>query len=476
MRKVNFPFAHKLALSMILLIIFGMVAFGALMIRDQNQLFETQMHSYAKILIYELSASAKESYLTSDTLDLDAIVKNLSQYSEVPGIAFYSEEKQILTSAGLIPQVVTFPDSTKTIITQHWTPPGQAETYLSYIGGIAYKDITMGYVLVTFDQSLYTHARIRTLYTIILITIILVLLTILVAFFLGKRLSKPIEDLVDASNAISTGNYKIRFDDRRNDEFGILMESLNVMAEGLLHKESVEQAFSRYVSPKVAQEVLSNLQDVNLGGQQIDASVLFVDIIGYSKLSQHLEPDEITQMLNEYFSYIDQAAQIYGGHVDKYIGDCAMLVFGVPEKDEHHSFQAVSCALLIQKMISTINIQRERNNQLAVNFHIAANSGLMLAGNMGSHQRMEYTVIGDSVNLASRIASYAHNNEVIIPDTMMSRPGIKDNFYVEEKTRLNLRSHDQPITLYRVTGCINNNNVDLTTNMEKLLNYDFNQK
>ena len=120
MPKVNFPFAHKLALSMVVLIVSGMLALGGLIIKDQNKLFEKQMHSYAKILIYQLSASANESYLTSDTLDLDVLVKNLSQYQEILGIAFYSEERLPLSKKGSVPDTVIFPKTTDEIATQHW--------------------------------------------------------------------------------------------------------------------------------------------------------------------------------------------------------------------------------------------------------------------------------------------------------------------------------------------------------------------
>jgi len=501
MTKVNFPFAHKLALSMVVLIVSGMVLLGGLIIQDQHKLLEKQMHSYAEILIHQLSTTATESFLTSDTLDLDVLVKNLSQHSEILGIAFYSDEKRSLSSSGTIPSPADFPESSKKISSQQWeriepaSEPQQQQsarqtlsqltqqtigstmTYLSFIGAVTYKkDITIGYVLLTFDQTLLTQARLKTIYTIALTSIVLILLTILSAFFLGKRLSRPIEELVDVSNAISKGNYKIRFDERRNDEFGVLMHSLNIMAEGLLKKESVEKAFSRYMSPKVAHEILGNLESINLGGQQLDASVLFVDIINFTKLSQSMKPAQTNQLLNEYFAYIAQAAQVYRGHVDKYIGDCVMLVFGVPEQDEQHSFQAISCALLIQKVVASLNKQRSAANRPILNFHIAANSGLMLAGNMGSQQRMEYTVIGDSVNLASRIASYSQNNEVIIPDTMLERPGIKEHFNFERKERIKIRGHDEPVTLYRIIDCSKNNQLNLTRNVEKLINHDFSEK
>lgn len=492
MQKVNFPFARKLALSMIVLIVSGMLLLGGLIIHDQNKLLEKQMHSYAQILIHQLAASATEGFLTSDSLDLDVLVKNIAQHQEILGISFYSDEQQQLKTYGLIPTSLDFPDSGNEISTLSWLPAAAESKvektlipaflgntdlpYLSFIGNVNYQDVTIGYVLLTFDQSLFIQARNKTLYTIALTTIILIILSIVFAFLLGKRLSRPIEALVDASDAISKGNYKIRFDDRRDDEFGILMHSLNIMADGLLQKESVEKAFSRYLSPSVAQEILGNLESVNLGGQQMDASVLFVDIIGFTKLSKTMKPAKTNQLLNEYFSYISQAASIYGGHVDKFMGDCVMLVFGVPKQDEHHSYQAVSCALLIQKIISALNQQRKARNRVPVNFHIAANSGLMLAGNMGSEQRMEYTVIGDAVNLAARIASCAQNNEVIIPDTMLARPGIKDNFDVEKKDSIQIRGHEHPVTLYRVNSCINKDQINLTKNMDKLIKHDFSKK
>ncbi len=492
MQKVSFPFAHKLALSMIALIVSGMLILGGMVIHDQNKLLEKQMHSYAKILIHQLSASATEGFLTSDTLDLDVLVKNIAQHSEILGIAFYSDEKQARSSHGLIPTVLNFPKSVNEISTLAWLPsPSDAEIskpinqtfifssnlpYLSYIGSVNYQEVTIGYVLLTFDQSLFIQARNKTLYTIIFTTIVLMALSVIFAIMLGERLSRPINELVSASKAISKGDYKFRFNERRNDEFGLLMKSLNIMADGLLHKESVEKAFSRYLSPTVAQEILGNLESIDLGGEQVEASVLFVDIIGFTELSQTMEPEKTNQLLNHYFSYLSQAAGIYGGHVDKFMGDCIMLVFGVPNKDEHHSYQAISCALLIQKIISNINSKRISQKMTPVNFHIAANSGLVLAGNMGSTQRMEYTVIGDAVNLASRIASHAKDNEVIIPETMLAYRGVKEYFELERKDSIKIRGHEKEVILYRVKTCTNKSQLNLTKNMDKLINYDSNEK
>ena len=101
---------------------------------------------------------------------------------------------------------------------------------------------------------------------------------------------------------------------------------------------------------------LKDLDEVHLGGHHVEASVLFADIVGFTSMSEKMSPKEVNALLNEYFNYIALAANAYNGHIDKYIGDCAMLVFGVPEEDPEHSFHAVGCAILIQRIIESLNI------------------------------------------------------------------------------------------------------------------------
>ncbi len=476
MPKVIFPFAYKLALVMIILIGTGMSLLGTLIIRNQNQLLEKQMHAYATILIQELRASAKEILLTSDNLGLNTLVNEVTQEPEIPGAAFYSDEKILLGHNGYIPPQPVFPEN-KEIQRYYWKHPEQSrnEKYLSYIGIVPYKDIILGYVLLTYDQSPFRLARQQTLYTIILTTLMLFIFSILISFWIGKRFSRPIEELVHASKAITQGDYDIRLNQQRNDELGVLMHAVNDMAEGLLRKQKMEKAFSRYLSPNVAREVLNDLDFAKLGGEQIEASVLFVDIIGFTELAKEISAETLSQLLNDYFSYISQAAQMYSGHVDKYIGDCAMLVFGVPKYNRHHAYKAIACALLIQQLISELNRQRMTKNQPIANFHIAANSGLMLAGNMGSNQRMEYTVIGDAVNLASQLAGYALNNEIVVPDSMLEYPEIKKSFTYKIKKAVTLPVQNKSLKLYNIVSFsdpLQHNS--LSTNLEKLLNHDFN--
>jgi adenylate cyclase len=257
---------------------------------------------------------------------------------------------------------------------------------------------------------------------------------------------------MDASRAIGEGKYEYRIDERRNDEIGYLINSFNHMAEGLLQKNQVESAFSKYVSPNVAREVLNNLQEVKLGGKHVTGTVLFADIVDYTSISNRLTPQDTVDLLNEYFSYIDQACKLYNGSIDKYMGDCAMAIFGIPEQDEEHVFNAISCGLLIQRMVNHVNRERVNNGKFPVLFRIGINTGEMLAGNMGSQDRMQYTVVGDAVNLASRLCTFAGPGELAISSDIADIAAVADRIIAEPNRNIQLRSREIPVKTFIVRG------------------------
>jgi adenylate cyclase len=278
----------------------------------------------------------------------------------------------------------------------------------------------------------------------------IIALSIAMAFALGRRITQPIDKLVDASRAIGNGEYTFRFKERRKDELGLLMEAFNEMAEGMLEKSQVKSALSRYVSPGVARQILSNLDNVALSGKRIEGSVLFADISGFTRISEKTRAEELVSMLNRYFSLITCACAINQGIVDKYMGDGVMLVFGAPEDDPDHAFHAVSCALLIQQLVAHENRHREAMDLFPVQFRIGINTGSMLAGNMGSHDRMEYTVVGDTVNLASRLCGITNSGQIVISREMYARDDISGRVLAGEYQSIRLRGISQPISTYLV--------------------------
>jgi adenylate cyclase len=153
------------------------------------------------------------------------------------------------------------------------------------------------------------------------------------------------------------------------------------------------------------------------------------------------------------------------GMVDKYMGDGVMLVFGAPEPDLDHAFHAVTCALLIHRLVEHENRKRASRNQIPVEFRIGINTGSMLAGNMGSRSRMEYTVVGDTVNLASRLCGIANANEIVISREMYLREDIQTRVLAGEYQGIRLRGISQPVFTYRVE--------QLTADYQEILDHQF---
>ncbi len=449
-----FPIAYKLSLVFTLLISCGMSLLGLFIVHNQSNILEQQVSESGNTVLRLMAGFSREPLLANDHLNLEIVVNSLAGEAGILGAALYNENKELVVKKGAVPDDHRIATALGRVIKLEWQENSVAPEPLdmvSFFKPVFFKDVTTGYVLITFDQRLRTLAQQETIRTVGGATLLLVILGFIASFILGKRLTRPIHQLINAGRAISAGDYHVRLNDQRKDELGSLMQSMNEMTEGLLRKEQVEQTFSRYVSPKVAKAVLSNLNQVKLGGHHVEASVLFADIVGFTRLSEELHPEQVNSLLNEYFSIIAQAAHCYGGHIDKYIGDCAMLVFGVPEDDAKHSFHAAACAITIQKLVKIVNRQRANDNLTQVRFRIGINSGMMLAGNMGAAERMDYTVVGDAVNTASRLASAADAGEILISDelnvTLQSQGIVSTRF-----KKISLKGKKEALVTYHVSG------------------------
>jgi adenylate cyclase len=185
-------------------------------------------------------------------------------------------------------------------------------------------------------------------------------------------------------------------------------------------------------------------------GRSVIASVLFADVVGFTTLSESMPADEVNAVLNEYFGYIAPMVDACYGHIDKYIGDCVMAVFGVPESDPLHAQHAVECAALIQYLVETLNKRRKAHGQVVSMFHIGINSGAMLAGNVGAADRMDYTVMGKEVNIASRLSSFAQPGQILVSASTYDAIRKTGPLQCKEHGMIPLRGTTQPLMTYSV--------------------------
>jgi adenylate cyclase len=322
---------------------------------------------------------------------------------------------------------------------------------ISFFTHVVYQDLTVGTALVTIDQDpleIQLQSLTRALVT---TTLGLILLGAMLAFPLAQRLYRPIHQLVKAGEALGRDHRleKLQAGERK-DEIGLLLGTFQHMADGMEKKREVEDAFSRFVSPSIAHQVLSGPEGSSLGGVTTEGSVLFCDIVGFTELSEYMQPQEVGELLNQYFSYFSIAADSCRGTVDKFIGDCIMILFGVPASDESHGLQSVTCAVLIQEIAIRVNLQRKKQALPIVQFRIGINSGTMLAGNLGSKERMQYTVVGDVVNLSSRLCDLCAPGEILVTQETLNQSGIDAVIEAHPKKTVQVKGRRQPVTPYAV--------------------------
>lgn len=461
----HFPIAYKLAIIMTLLISTGMIMLGTVIVKNQTHLLQRQMDRFAETVIQQFSNNSKELIMSDDILSLMLILNNLNNQENILSTVVFSDEGKIISSAGHISRTDSIrlyeeyanKKNNKTNFKLHWNSKGSNGELIevsSYIRPIKFQNVIAGHALITFSTSAIKKTVSEMVNAIIIATIVMIILGIFVSLHTGRRISKPINNLIDASIEISKGNYQYQIKDKRNDELGKLTTAVNSMANGLHEKLQVESALSKYVSKNIANEVMGNLKNIQLGGEHVQASVIFADIVGFTELSENYPAEEIAGILNDYFSYITLACELYQGTIDKYMGDCAMIIFGAPNKDESHKLHAIYCAVMIQKLVQRINQIRICNQQLAISFRISVNSGTMLAGNLGSTDRMQYTVVGESVNLASRLQTIAEKNQTIVTSEFYHDPDIQWRLIAKKYKSIKLKGIKEEVSTYLVSDTI----------------------
>lgn len=243
-----------------------------------------------------------------------------------------------------------------------------------------------------------------------ILSIVALLIAVVLSFIFAERLTNRIQGLLRGTIAVREGDFSYRINPSGGDEIALLAESFNEMAEGLTLKEKYRDIISKVSDKRVADAILQGNLKLELGGENKDVTVMFCDVRGFTKLSSTMTPGEIIEMLNEHMTAMTKVIYQYKGTVDKFIGDAIMVIFGAPQGYNDDAQNACNAAMA---MIA----ERERLNTTGlykINIGIGLASGVVVAGNMGAADRLNYTVLGTQVNLAARLCSVAGQQETVI--------------------------------------------------------------
>jgi class 3 adenylate cyclase len=255
-----------------------------------------------------------------------------------------------------------------------------------------------------------------------------------------RSLASSLSDLRRATERVRAGDYSARVPVVSTDETGELAQSFNTMVEGLDERERLRDAFGAYVDPGLAERVLS--EGVDLEGEDVEASILFLDVRDFTAFAERARPHEVVSLLSELWELVVPVLLEHGGHANKFIGDGLLGVFGAPDRHPDHADRAVAAAMQISSLIRSRYAGR-------VAVGIGVNSGRVVAGTVGGGGRVEFTVIGDVVNTAARVeaATRETGDDVLITDA--TRDSLSDpGFEFDPRDAMPLKGKVQEVRLW----------------------------
>lgn len=396
--------------------------------RQKDQLYD-QSKKIGMVSLNYFATNARIPLLEDDILQLNTLIKNTTAVEGLVFAIIVDQDQRIKAHTdhnqiGKIYQKSTplSPETREGEMTYFTARLPNGRQVLNLAHPVRFQEKLLGEVYVGVSIDFINEVIRKNKKSVISLTISIILVGILIAVLMGLRFSRPIQKLVYATQEIGKGRYDYKVRLARNDELGNLATAFNQMGKDLQRKSRMQESFGKYVGAEVLDMIIANPESDWLKGHRNRATTLIADIRGFTAFSNAHEPEEVVEALNEFFEIATRIIIRYGGYIDKFIGDAVLAVFGVPVYRRNHLHRALEAALDLQAELKKAG---GNGNALLDAVGISIDTGEVVAGNIGTQEKLEYTVIGDSVNTASRLNGLAGPGEVVISQTVFEEIGAR---------------------------------------------------
>lgn len=317
----------------------------------------------------------------------------------------------------------------------------------------SYRRLSLGNlaVLTVADAELLLEPVAETTRRNVYLSVIVLFIAVMFVWFFSKSISKPVKILARAAGQIERGEYELDLKAKTRDELGLLTTSFMQMGKGLAERERLKDSFGRFINKQIAELAMKG--ELALGGETKNTTIFFSDIRSFTAISEKLEPAEVVEFLNEYMTAMVDCVNDTHGVVDKFIGDAIMAVWGAPTSagsPEEDALNCIRAAMRMRAALIVFNRGRGGDKKPIIRIGCGINSGPVVAGQIGSQQRMEYTVIGDAVNLASRTEALNKPMGTDILITEYTYELVKDHVLVEEMPSVTVKGKEKPLKMFAV--------------------------
>ncbi len=268
------------------------------------------------------------------------------------------------------------------------------------------------------------------------------------AYFLSKSISTPLRQIKAAMREVRNNNLETSVKIVSNDELGEVAEGLNRMIRSIRESQSLKESFGKFVSQEIRDEIIAG--KTSLDGEMKRVTLLFSDLRNFTPLVEQHHPKHVVTIMNQYFNEMTIAIKSYKGLVLQYVGDEIEAVFGAPVGMDDHPDMAVKTALEMRKRLNALNVRLEQQGFGRLSHGVGIHSGAVLAGNIGSEDRMSYALVGDTVNVASRIEGLTkqYASDIIISQTTFNL--LTESYDSEQLDSLKVKGKEDEIIIYKI--------------------------
>lgn len=407
------------------------------------------LKSESVLFLDELSHVVSVPILNADRLTIDDILRTYSHHDGVEEILIYGRNGDLLGDSlnGEIPSFLKHnlsPRNNPSLFFTH----SESLKYDLASKTVFFGKVPIGTISVYFSDKPYRIVHKEVLSSFIALGVVSVFLSLGGSIFLSRYLTKRIRNLYRATMSLKHGDFTVNLKQDGHDELGDLTQSFNSMVKELRHKELLQNALIRYVSKDVAERIILHPELIHLGGMRQQVVVLFADIRNFTRLSNQLSPEQVVTILNDYYQSLIEIVFKYQGSINNIMGDGVMVVFGIPEYFEEHPKTALECAFGMMEAIREKTFARRSKGLPVAEFGMGLHVGDGIVGNIGSGARMEYTVVGQTVNIASRIETLAKPGEILVSSNVVER--VSRFFQFSDPLPVSLKGLDEPILVSKL--------------------------
>ncbi|OUR69180.1 hypothetical protein A9Q73_02740 [Bermanella sp. 47_1433_sub80_T6] len=424
LKQQNWPFRYRVLFFSLTLSLLAILIIALPIAHTAVQQLEQQAGQLRNTLSKQASLQASNAIFSQDSLSLNVILSTLVEHPHIAYAAVYSLNNEVIAEQGQAIKTQSSPMS------------------------IQYQDEIIALLEVRLDERQLQAAIYRIYGLLGILSLLFSIICGVAGWWLGKSLGRKlhtsqqdIEGLMGDSQPVTRHSW---------GELSQLSEALHQHQQQQQAKQAMQLALSQFMTPNVNDNASLNYDKPVLPDSYAHAAILFIDFVDLAAAQRKMPPQDLAALLNQYYFFIHQAARLYNGSVDKYLGDGVMVLFGIPQQDEKDCFHGVCTALLLIGLLKQFNKTRQDNQLPTIDFQLGLHTGSVLAGTFGDQDSLTYTTVGDAIHVAARLCRKGQENRLLLSKQVIDEGHLGGQLIISKHQSILGNHPEQSIDTYWV--------------------------